>query len=226
MSAGDDKSTGEPLSIDVVSDAVCPWCYVGKRHLDAALASLPGAMVEVRWRPFQLDGTIPAGGISRDDYLSRKFGPDRARDMHARIESAGAQAGIAFAFDKIARSPNTLDAHRTIRWAQATGRQSELVEKLFNAYFVEGVDIGDRDALARAAGEAGLDAADIRARLDTDADVAATREEIEVAQRIGVTGVPFFILDSKYGVSGAQPPQALAAAIEKALSERAEAAPK
>ena len=156
------------------------------------------------------------------DYLNRKFGPDRAHDMHARLTGVGAEAGIPFAFDRIARSPNTLDAHRLIRWAQSTGRQSGLVERLFNAYFIEGRDIGDRDTLADIAGEFGLDRAAIRARLDTDDDLADVEGDIETAQRIGVTGVPFFILDGKYGLSGAQPPEALAAAIEKAYRARGE----
>ena len=212
----------EPLTIDVVSDAVCPWCFVGKRRLDEALAGLPDVPVEIRWRPFQLDASIPQGGISRVEYLTRKFGPERAHDMHERLTGVGAEAGIPFAFDKIARSPNTLDAHRLIRWAQATGRQSELVERLFNAYFIEGRDIGDRDTLAAIAGEFGFDRADIRARLDTDVDRADVEGDIETAQRIGVTGVPFFILDGKYGLSGAQPPETLAAAIEKAYRARGE----
>ena len=212
----------EPLTIDVVSDAVCPWCFVGKRRLDEALDGLPDVPVEIRWRPFQLDASIPQGGISRVEYLTRKFGPERAHDMHERLTGVGAEAGIPFAFDKIVRSPNTLDAHRLIRWAQSTGRQSELVERLFNAYFIEGRDIGDRDTLAAIAGEFGFDRADIRARLDSDVDRADVEGDIETAQRIGVTGVPFFILDGKYGLSGAQPPETLAAAIEKAYRARGE----
>ncbi len=222
MTAGVNDEAQVPLTIDVVSDAVCPWCFVGKRRLEAALASLPDTPVEIRWRPFQLDATIPQGGISRADYLSRKFGPERAAEIYGRLNGVGEEAGIPFAFDKIERSPNTLDAHRVIRWAQPTGRQTEIVERLFNAYFIEGGDIGDRDLLARIAGECGLDAKIIRARLDTDADLDEVKEEIAVAQRIGVTGVPFFILGGKYAVAGAQPPEALASAIEKAIHANAD----
>jgi predicted DsbA family dithiol-disulfide isomerase len=222
MTASVDDEANDTLTIDVVSDAVCPWCFVGKRRLEAALESLPGLPVEIRWRPFQLDGTIPQGGISREEYLTRKFGAERAKDMYARLEGVGEEAGISFAFDRIARSPNTLDAHRVIRWSQPTGRQDELVERLFNAYFVEGGDIGDRDLLAKIAGDCGLDVAMTRARLDTDADLAEVKEEIAVAQRIGVTGVPFFILGGKYAVAGAQPAEALATAIQKAARANAD----
>ncbi len=207
---------GAPLSIDVVSDAVCPWCFVGKRRLEAALETLPDLAIEVRWRPFQLDPTIPREGLSRDAYLTRKFGPDRAHDMHVRLETAGAEAGAPFAFDKIMRSPNTIDAHRLIRWAQPSGRQSEVVEQLFRAYFVEGEDIGDHATLARIAGAGGLDEAAIRARLASDMDLKDVEDEIAVAQRMGVTGVPFFILGGRYAVAGAQAPDALAGAIRKA----------
>ena len=222
MTAGDNEHARDPLTIDVVSDAVCPWCFVGKRRLEAALESLPGARVEIRWRPFQLDATIPQGGISREEYLTRKFGAERAKDMYARLNGVGEEAGIPFAFDRIARSPNTLDAHRLIRWAQPAGRQTDVVEKLFNAYFVAGGDIGDRDLLAGIAGECGLDAKTIRVRLDTDADLAEVKEEIAVAQRIGVTGVPFFILGGKFAVAGAQAPDALASAIQKAIQASAD----
>jgi predicted DsbA family dithiol-disulfide isomerase len=216
-----DATPEAPLTIDVVSDAVCPWCFVGKRRLEAALGELGDLPVEVRWRPFQLDPTIPRDGMSRADYLARKFGPDRVKAMNERLAGVGAEAGIPFAFDRIARSPNTLDAHRLIRWAQASGRQTDIVERLFRAYFVNGEDIGDRDTLARVAGECGLDRDAIRARLDSGDDEDAVREEIAVAQRIGVTGVPFFILDGKFGVAGAQPPEALVAAVRQALAGRA-----
>ncbi len=207
---------GTPLAIDIISDAVCPWCFIGKRRLEAALCSLPDVPVELRWRPFQLDATIPEGGIPREQYLLRKFGPERVKDMYARLSAVGEEAGIPFAFEKIMRSPNTIDAHRVIRWAAAEGRQGEAVERLFQSYFIEGGDIGDRDLLAQAAGDCGLDAGAIRARLSTDTDVAGVKDEIVAAQRVGVTGVPFFILGGRFAVSGAQPAEQLAMAIEKA----------
>jgi predicted DsbA family dithiol-disulfide isomerase len=222
-----DAASGTPrrITIDVISDAVCPWCFVGKHNLDAAMTASHGVDIDVRWRPFQLDPTIPPGGMSRKDYLERKFGPGGGNRMHTRIEEMGRQTGIAFAFDRIARSPNTLVAHRLIRWARAAGTQAAVVERLFNIYFVEGGDIGDRDLLADVAAANGLDRADIRARLETDVDRAAVEEEIATAQRIGVNGVPFFIVDGRIGLSGAQPPQVIADAIAKALETPAESDP-
>jgi predicted DsbA family dithiol-disulfide isomerase len=205
-----------PVTIDVISDAVCPWCFIGKRKLDAALDLLGDIPVTVTWRPYQLDPTIPQGGISRQEYMSRKFGPERIAEIHARLEGVGADVGIPFAFEKITRSPNTLDAHRVIRWLLPTGNQTQAVDRLFNLYFVEGQDIGDRDLLAKLAGEMGLDEADVRRRLDTDDDKDAVTEEIGMAQRIGVNGVPFYIFANKLAVSGAQPPDVLAGAIRQA----------
>ena len=212
------------LTIDVVSDVVCPWCYVGKKKLEGALAQFSDEEIEVHWRPFQLDPTIPPGGIDRKDYLTKKFGADRASTMHHRIEALGKEAGVKFAFEKIVRSPNTLDAHRVIRWAYAGGRQQQIVEKLFRLYFVEGRDIGDRDLLADVAAEAGLDRATVRAKLDTEDDASAVQSEIASAVRLGVNGVPFFIIDGKYGLSGAQPSDVIAEAVRKALSEAQAAA--
>jgi predicted DsbA family dithiol-disulfide isomerase len=206
-----------PVTIDVVSDAVCPWCFIGKRKLDEALKLIEDLPVQVSWRPYQLDATIPQEGISRQEYMARKFGPERIAEIHARIEGVGAEVGIPFAFDKITRSPNTLDAHRLIRWSQSSGRQSELVDRLFTLYFVEGKDIGDRDVLASLAAEFGLDSADVRRRLDTDIDKQDVTEEIATAQRIGVNGVPFYIFANRLAVSGAQSPEVLAGAIRQAF---------
>lgn len=205
------------LTIDVVSDAVCPWCYIGKRRLEEALAGMPELLVEVRWRPFQLDATIPPGGVDRRTYMAKKFGEDRIAAIHERITEAGREAGIAFAFDKIKVSPNTLDAHRLIRWAQTTGQQNDIVERLFAMFFVEGRDIGDPATLVEAAVEAGMDRAIVERLLSGEADVDSVREEIAAAQRLGVSGVPFFIIDGRLGVSGAQPAGVLQSAILQAL---------
>jgi predicted DsbA family dithiol-disulfide isomerase len=207
------------ITIDVVSDVVCPWCFVGKRKLEQALALTPELTVELNWRPFQLDPTIPQGGIARRDYMAKKFGPEKIAAIHERLEGIGAEVGVAFAFDKIERSPNTLDAHRVIRWAQPHGAQTALVERLFELYFTEGGDIGDRDLLARLAGGHGLDAAQVRSALDTNQDCVAVQQEIASAVRLGVSGVPFFILAGRFGVSGAQPPEVLADAIRRAAAE-------
>jgi predicted DsbA family dithiol-disulfide isomerase len=207
---------GATVTVDVVSDAVCPWCFVGKRNLAAALSLAPDAKVEVRWRPFQLDPTIPQGGMPRVEYLTRKFGPGGYGKMNQRLIDLGRERGIAFAFDRIERSPNTLDAHRLIRWAQPAGAQDAVVERLFQLYFEEGADIGDRNLLADVAAANGFDRAMALRMLESDTDKEAVQEEIATAQRMGVTGVPFFIFGGKYALSGAQPPEAIAAAIGKA----------
>ena len=205
------------LQIDVVSDAVCPWCYIGKRHLEAALAELPDVAATIHWRPYQLDPTIPPGGLDRRAYMARKFGEDRLPHIHARLTEAGRAAGLDLAFDRIKRSPNTLDAHRLIRWAWSAGRQDAVVEALFRAFFIDGEDISDREILAARAADAGMDREIVSRLLNEDADVDAVRDEIEKARTLGVTGVPFFILGGRLGVSGAQPPEVLARAIAKAL---------
>jgi predicted DsbA family dithiol-disulfide isomerase len=203
----------DPLVIDVVSDVVCPWCYLGKRRLEAALAAGGGA--QVRWRPYQLDPTIPAEGLERKAYMRAKFRDEaRLAEAHARLTALGAEAGIAFNFEAIARSPNTLDAHRLIRFAGEAGKADEVVERLFAAYFEQGLDIGERAVLAEIAREAGL--GDVMGRLESDEGAQAVREEIEAAQRTGVEGVPFFVFASKYAVSGAQSAEVLAQAMAEA----------
>jgi predicted DsbA family dithiol-disulfide isomerase len=207
----------------VVSDVVCPWCFIGQQRLDKAIAAA-ATPVNVRWRPFQLDPTIPPEGTDRRAYMLGKFGSEeRIREMHGRIEPLGAAEGIAFAFDAITRSPNTLDAHRLIRWAGAAGEaiQNRLVRRLFRLYFEEGADIGDAAVLIEAAREAGMDAAVVETLLPTDADKDAVRAEIETAQRMGVTGVPCFLLEGRYAVMGAQAAETLADAIRQVAAAKA-----
>ncbi len=213
--------TKPSITLDIVSDAVCPWCYIGKRKLDAALAQIDDIDVTISWRPFQLDATIPRGGISRHDYMARKFGPEKIKEIHERLEGVGKEVGINFAFDKITRSPNTLDAHRLIRWAQASGKQTDVVERLFNLYFTQGQDIGSFDVLVQIAKDFDLEASDIATALQTDHHVKDVQEEIATASRMGVNGVPFFILAGRYGVSGAQPSDVLVEVIRKAAAETA-----
>ncbi len=205
-----------PLSIDVVSDVVCPWCYLGEKRLALALAE-EAAPVTIRWRPYQLDPTIPDGGLDRAEYMERKFGRDgRLKAVHDHLVKLGAEVGLPFAFEKIERAPNTLDAHRVIRWAASTGAQSEVVDRLFRAYFVEGRDVGDRAVLLEIAGESGLDTELVERLLAEGADVGAVRSEIAEAQAIGVTGVPFFIFAGRLGVPGAQDVSVLRRAIAEA----------
>lgn len=209
----------EPLVIDIVSDVVCPWCYVGKKHIEKALANMPDIDAVVRWHPFQLDPSIPAEGYDRKAYMAKKFGDGgQLKAAHERLEALGNSNGIAFQFDAISRSPNTLDAHRLIRWADEAGVQDAVVSSLFQSYFEEGLDIGDRSVLAFIAGKAGMDSDLVIARLETDMDVESVRAEIAEAGRIGVSGVPFFILAQKLAVSGAQPSEVLMDAIRQAMA--------
>ncbi len=203
------------ISIDVISDVICPWCFLGKRRLDKAIALLAGVKVEVNWRPFFLDPTIPAEGMSRRTYLENKFGTERLKTIHDPLIAAGKADGVPYAFDKITRTPNTMDAHRLIRWSHASGKQHNVSERLFMAYFNGGLDIGDRTMLAKIAGEAGMDGSDVSTKLDSDVDVAAVNAEVEHAYRMGVTGVPCFIFAQKQGLMGAQPAEVLAEAINR-----------
>ncbi len=203
------------ISIDVISDVICPWCFLGKRRLDKAIALLAGVKIEVNWRPFFLDPTIPAEGMSRRTYLENKFGTERLKTIHDPLIAAGKADGVPYVFDKITRTPNTMDAHRLIRWSHASGKQHDVSERLFMAYFNGGLDIGDRTMLAKIAGEAGMDGSDVSTKLDSDADVAAVNAEVEHAYRMGVTGVPCFIFAQKQGLMGAQPAEVLAEAINQ-----------
>jgi len=221
-----DSAAPPDLTIDIVSDVVCPWCYIGMRRLGVALMTLgkadPDAQMRVRWHPFQLNPDLPAGGVDRRAYLEAKFGgPDRAAEIYARVRAAGDTVGIPFEFDRIAVQPNTQDAHRLIAWTQAQTDANPLVERLFRAYFLEGADVGDRDALAELAGETGLDAAAARAFLDSEIGVAEVAAADRRAREMGIGGVPFFIFNERVAVSGAQTADVLLDAI--ARSRRAAA---
>jgi len=211
----------DEFQIDVISDVVCPWCYIGQRRLAQALARLrdddAARRAPIRWHPFQLNPDLPQGGVPRKTYLEDKFGgPERAAQIYARVAAAGATVGIPFAFDRIERQPNTRDAHRLINWAQAQGDASDMVERLFRAYFSEGRAIGDHAILAAIAGEAGLDSAAARILLDSDAGIDAIALMDGRAREIGVQGVPFFIFNQHIAVSGAQEPDVLLDAIAQA----------
>lgn len=203
------------ISVDVVSDVICPWCFLGKRRLDKAIGLLEGITVEVNWRPFFLDPTIPAEGMSRRSYLENKFGAERLKTIHDPLIAAGKADGVPYAFDKITRTPNTMDAHRLIRWSHADGKQHDVTERLFMAYWNGGLDIGDRAVLLKIAADAGMDRVDVSEKLQSGTDVGAVNAEVERAYRMGVTGVPCFILAQKQGLMGAQPAEVLADAIGK-----------
>jgi len=220
--------TAPALTIDVVSDVMCPWCYIGKRRLEAALDEVRAEMdVEVRWRPYQLDPTLPKQGKDRQQYLEDKFGGAAgAEQAYAAIRTAGVDEQIPFAFDKIEVSANTLDAHRLIRWAGSLGltTQQQVVDLLFKAYFEDGKNIGDDAVLMEAAEQAGLEIPVIERLLAGDADRDTVAAEIDQARQMGVTGVPCFIIDMKYAVVGAQSAEALADAMRKVVQEKAKQA--
>ena len=217
------------LTIDVISDVVCPWCFIGKRHLESALAAWrldhPGEkQPQVRWHPFQLNPQLPRSGVPRAEYIATKFGgPQRAKEIYARVANAGARAGIAFDFDRITVQPNTLNAHRLIHRAGSSGRQDAMAEALFQAYFLEGADLSRDDTLADIAARAGLDRNEISAYLAGEEDKALIEDQDQHARSLGVEGVPFFIVNRRYAVSGAQPPEAILDVMAKAQEELAAA---
>jgi predicted DsbA family dithiol-disulfide isomerase len=207
------------LTIDVVSDVVCPWCFLGKRRLDKALAGVEGIKAEVTFRPFFLDPTIPEQGLDRQTYMTNKFGAERLKTIHDPLIAAGKEEGIAYAFDSITRTPSSLNAHRLSRWAQVVGHQRTVMEALFVAYWCWGKDISDIEVLKTIAVVNGLQGDDIANLLATDADKADVLQEAQHAQQIGVTGVPTFIFNQKYAMVGAQPVSALVEMIRKVSSE-------
>ena len=214
-----------PLPITVYSDVICPWCYVGKRRLELALASadMPGP-VQLTWRPFELNPDMPPEGIERQLYRARKFGAERSAELDRNMIETGREVGIAFAFDRQQRTPSTRLAHRLIWEAGLQGRQDDLVNRLFQAYFEEGRDIGSADVLASLAGEAGLEPASTTNALASEESLEAVVEMEQQGRRMGIEGVPFFILLGKYGVSGAQPPEFWHEALPKIAAE-AQASP-
>jgi predicted DsbA family dithiol-disulfide isomerase len=210
------------LTLDVVSDVVCPWCYVGKRRLEKALALVQDIPTEVRWRPYQLAPELPPEGKPRRDYMLAKFGdPERIRQIHARLTGIGAEEGIPFDFDRIAVAPNTLNAHRLILWARSGETQDRVVEALFSAFFVEGRNLADDQVLIEIGASCGLDRDLLAELFASEADVERTQREYASAQRIGVTGVPFFIVAGRYGIAGAESPETIAGAIRQAAGEMA-----
>jgi predicted DsbA family dithiol-disulfide isomerase len=211
------------MIIDIVSDAICPWCYIGKRRLEKALAMAPQPDLQIGWRPFQLNPDMPAEGMDRGEYLRRKFGDSAGGNRYQAVEDAGRGEDIPFAFDRIKRTPNTILAHRLIRFAQRDERQDEMVEALFRAYFTEGADIGRVDTLVGVTGTLGMDEARVRAYLDSDEDREAIQAEDKFARQIGIQGVPCFIIDRKFAVSGAQPPETFLEIFELAKKEAANA---
>ena len=216
------------LPITIYSDVICPWCYVGKRRFEAAVATAAPGMPEdlaVSWRPFELNPDMPDCGMERTLYRARKFGPEKSRALDLQMAETGREAGIAFAFDKMTRTPNTRLAHRLIWQAGNEGRepQNALVNRLFQAYFEEGADIGQKDVLESLAKEAALDVKRARAALADEASLEAVLDLEDQGIQMGIRGVPFFLVINKYAISGAQPPELWIDALPKIAAEAAKA---
>jgi len=210
------------LAIDVISDVVCPWCYIGKRLLEQAIASKPDIAVEVRFRPYFLNPWVPREGMSREDYLITKFGSvERYNSNNNRVVEAAAAAGLAYNRDLIKRQPNTLDCHRLILWAGETGQAAAVKQRLMENYFSEGRDLTQSEVLVAAAADCGLDGAHVRALLASQQDVDEVEREAQSAKEAGIEGVPCFIIGGMIALSGAQQPEYLAATIERAAAEHA-----
>jgi predicted DsbA family dithiol-disulfide isomerase len=220
MSAIQDSPLRMP--IDVVSDVVCPWCFIGKRRLEKALALRPDIAAEVRWRPYFLNDWIPREGIDRKTYLETKFGSvERYRAIAERVAAAARSEGLDYQLDKIKRQPNTLDCHRLILWARNTSDPGRMKQRLMEMYFSEGADLTDTEALVRAAVECGMDEDVVRKLLASDADIERIEREARAAKEAGVDGVPCFIFGNVLAVAGAQDPAYLANAIDRAAAEYA-----
>jgi predicted DsbA family dithiol-disulfide isomerase len=220
MSEETPMSPLKPLTIDIVSDVVCPWCYIGKRRIENALALVPDLPVEVHWRPFFLNSWVPREGISREEYLTAKFGSVEAyKKIAGRVVDAANEEGLVYRPDLVKRQPNTTDCHRLILWADALGNAADMKQRLMELYFRDGGDLTDIDVLVQAAADCGLDADETRKRLATDQDVARVSGQAQEASDKGISGVPTYVLAQKYAISGAQPPEQLARAIRQVSAE-------
>ena len=207
------------MEIQMIFDTVCPWCYIGKRRMEQALALRPHVDIDLVWRPFLLNREIPADGIDRTAYLIRKFGSEaRVRRIYGAIAQAGESVDIDFAFDRIDRTPNSVDSHRLIRYALLNGANPRIVETLFFEYFIEGLDIGRQDVLQEIGARDGLDGATIGAYLNSEEDIDFVYDENTRAHRMGVSGVPAFVFNEKMIISSAQEPQILACMIDAAIA--------
>ena len=207
------------VRLDIISDPICPWCYIGKANLDQAIAQTGHNPFDIEWRVFQLNPDMPPEGQDRKSYLAGKFGgPERAQKIYDRIRDSAAEAGLDVDFERIGRTPNTMDAHRLIRWSRTTGKQSALVDQLFHRYFVQGQDISDPTVLADAASSIGMEREIVKRLLDGDADRKEMAEEDIAAREMGVSGVPTFIVGGRYVLQGAQPAETWAKVIQELVA--------
>ncbi|WP_170549163.1 DsbA family oxidoreductase [Ruegeria atlantica] len=210
----------QTVKLDIMSDPICPWCYIGKTHLDKALAAIPDHPFVIEWHPFQLNPDMPNEGMDRREYLERKFGgKDGAVRAYAPVVEHAQNAGLSIDFEGMKRTPNTLDAHRVIHWAGIEGKQDAAVNALFDAYFVQGRDIGDHEVLADIADSIGMDAAVVSKLLKSDADREDIRTRDTHSRQMGVNSVPTFIVANQHAVPGAQPPEMWEKVIGEIMSQ-------
>lgn len=212
------------LCVEVVHDLVCPWCFLGVRRLNRTLRRRPDLLVEIAWRPFLLNPDMPRSGMARPDYVLRKFGgEDRARRLYGSISEIGRAEGVLFRFDRIRRTPASIDAHRLVRFAARFARADEMVEALFSAHFTDGLDIGDLDMLAAIAGACGLDPVGARSFLAGEQDIEIIHAENLRSHRLGINGVPCFVVAGRHAIAGAQEPEVIERLLDVAAVEADEA---
>ena len=212
------------LTIEIVHDLVCPWCFLGVRRLQRTLRRRPDLRFELSWRPFLLNPDMPRAGMARPDYLVRKFGgEERARRLYVSISEIGRAEGVLFRFDRIRRTPSSVDAHRLVRFASRYGRANEAVEALFSAHFTDGLDIGDAETLVAIASSIGLDASPSRSFLRGEQESDAVHADNLRAHRLGINGVPCFIIDGRHAIAGAQEPEVIERLLDVAALEAREA---
>ncbi|MES0824216.1 DsbA family oxidoreductase [Ruegeria sp. SCP11] len=210
----------QTVKLDIMSDPICPWCYIGKTHLDKALTAIPDHPFVIEWHPFQLNPDMPDEGMDRREYLEGKFGgKDGAVRAYAPVVEHAEKAGLNIDFEGMKRTPNTLDAHRLIHWAGIEGKQNAVVDALFDAYFVQGRDIGDHEVLADIADSVGMDAAVVLKLLKSDADREDIRTRDTHSRQMGVNSVPTFIVANQHAVPGAQPPEMWEKVIGEIMSQ-------
>ncbi|WP_420586963.1 DsbA family oxidoreductase [Ruegeria sp.] len=210
----------QTVKLDIMSDPICPWCYIGKTHLDKALAAIPDHPFVIEWHPFQLNPDMPDQGMDRREYLERKFGgKDGAVRAYAPVVEHAENAGLSIDFEGMKRTPNTLDAHRLIHWAGIEGKQNEVVDALFDAYFAQARDIGDHEVLADIADGVGMDAAVVLKLLNSDADREDIRTRDTHSRQMGVNSVPTYIVANQHAVPGAQPPEMWEKVIGEIMSQ-------
>lgn len=211
------------LSIEIVYDLICPWCYLGVRRLFRTFRRRPDLLFDLSWRPFLLNPDMPRSGMARPDYVVRKFGgEERARRLYASISELGQREGVSFAFEKIRRTPSSIDAHRMVRFASQYGLADTMVETLFSVHFTEGYDIGDHGVLVAVAHACGLDAAEAKAFLASDRDIESVHADNLRAHRLGINGVPCFVIGGKHAIAGAQEPEVIERLLDVAAVDAAE----